>query len=204
MKVFGLTGGIGMGKSTVAQVLHQRGVPVADTDFLARKIVEPGQPALQEIQRIFGPQIVDGAGNLRREELARIVFADAAARQQLEKITHPRIRELWMRQIETWRVEQRPMATVVIPLLFETGAEKSFSATVCVACSAAAQHRRLMERGWTADQIERRIAAQWPIEKKVAAADFVIWTEGNREILEKQLDRIFRVAAAPSASKAAG
>ena len=180
-----------MGKSTIDQLLRQRGLPVVDTDALARQIMEPGQPALQDIQRIFGPRIVDEAGRLRRDELARIVFPDPTARQQLESVTHPRIRDLWVRQVETWRVEQRPVAVVVIPLLFETGAEKSLDVTVCVACSPAAQHQRLRDRGWTADQIQQRIAAQWPIEKKVAKSDFVIWTDGAVEILGEQLDRIF-------------
>ena len=196
MKVFGLTGGVGMGKSTVEQLLRQRGLPVVDTDTLARQIVEPGQPALQEILRTFGPRVVDEAGRLRREELARIVFPDPAARQQLESITHPRIRDLWMRQVETWRAGQQPVAVVVIPLLFETSAEKNMNVTVCVACSKAVQQQRLKERGWSADQIRQRIAAQWPIEKKVARSDFVIWTEGQPEILRKQLDRIFNAAPA--------
>ncbi len=190
-----------MGKSTVEQLLRQRSLLIVDTDTLARQIVEPGQPALQEILRTFGPRVVDEAGRLRREELARIVFPDPAARQQLENITHPRIRDLWVRQVETWRAERRPVAVVVIPLLFETGAGKNLDVTVCVACSKAVQHQRLKERGWTADQIRHRIAAQWPIEKKAALSDFVIWTEGEPEILRKQLDRIFDPAPA---AKAAG
>jgi dephospho-CoA kinase len=134
MKVFGLTGGIGMGKSTAERLLLKLGVPVIDTDLLARQIVEPGQPALREIQSAFGNEIVSSDGQLRREELARIVFSDANSRQKLEAILHPRIRKLWQVQIETWRKEDRPLAVVVIPLLFETGAESEFSATLCLAC----------------------------------------------------------------------
>ncbi len=190
-----------MGKSTVEQLLRQRGLPVVDTDILARQIVEPGQPALQDIQRIFGPRVVDEAGHLRRDELARIVFPDPNARQQLESVTHPRIRDLWVRQVETWRAEQRSVAAVVIPLLFETGAEKNLDVTVCDACSPAAQHQRLKDRGWSADQIQQRIAAQWPIEKKVARSDFVIWTDGALEILGKQVDRIFNAVPAAKAGR---
>jgi dephospho-CoA kinase len=192
MKTFGLTGGIGMGKSTVADLLRQRGVAVVDTDALARQVVEPDQPAWREIQDAFGEGILGPDRQLRRDELARIVFADAAARQKLEGITHPRIRELWRRYIETWRKEQRPFGIVVIPLLFETGAEKELDATVCVACSAATQRRRLGERGWSADQIEQRIAAQWPIEKKMAAANFVVWSEGGLDAVSEQLERIVK------------
>jgi dephospho-CoA kinase len=197
MRVFGLTGGIGMGKSTAAHWLCQRGVPVVDTDVVAREIVEPGQSALCEIQKAFGHGMVGDDGRLRREELARIVFSNPAARRKLEDITHPRIRELWLKQVETWRAERQPLVVVVIPLLFETGAEKDVNATVCLACSTVTQRQRLLERGWNRRQIEQRVAAQWPVEKKIAGADFVIWTEGSLEVLAGQLTRVFRAECAP-------
>jgi len=190
MKLFGLTGGIGMGKSTAAKILAERGVPIVDTDLLARRVVEPGQPALKEIQAAFGDSVIAPDGQLRRDALARIVFTDPVAREKLEGITHPGIRELWKQQVEIWRVQQTPIACVVIPLLFETGAEKEFDATVCVACSLATQQKRLQERGWTPDQIGQRITAQLPAEKKIAQSTFVIWSEGSLEILAAQLDRI--------------
>ena len=105
MKVCGLTGGVGMGKSTAAQFLREHGAQVVDTDELARQLVEPGQPALTEIQAVFGKSIVAPDGQLRRDELAQIVFTDPAARKKLEAILHPRIRERWLAQIETWRRE---------------------------------------------------------------------------------------------------
>jgi dephospho-CoA kinase len=192
MKVFGLTGGIGMGKSTAERWLQLHQVPVVDTDLLARRVVEPGQPALREIQAAFGDHIVGADGQLRREELARIVFSDPSARQKLEAATHPRIHDLWRKQIESWRGEGRPQAVVVIPLLFETGAEAEVDAVVCVACSPASQRQRLQERGWDPQQITRRIAAQWPIERKAARADYVVWTEGGLGVLGEQLERIFK------------
>src|ERR1035437_2796919 len=100
MKVCGLTGGAGMGKSTAAQFLRTCGAQVADTDELARQLVQPGLPALAEIQAAFGKNIIASDGQLKRDELARIVFADAAARQKLEAILHPRIRERWLAQIK--------------------------------------------------------------------------------------------------------
>jgi len=190
MKVLGLTGGIGMGKSTAAMALKEQGVPVVDTDVLARSIVEPGQPALAEIQSAFGPRILAADGLLRRDELARIVFSDATARRKLEAITHPRIRELWLRQAESWRAEGQPVAVVVIPLLFETGAETQFNATICAACSPETQRRRLLDRGWTPGEITRRLSAQWPIGEKIARAAFVVWTEGGIEVLKAQLERV--------------
>ena len=190
MKAFGLTGGIGMGKSTAEKILRERGVPVIDTDALARQVVEPGQPALREIRLAFGPDVILASGGLDREALARIVFGDPVARQKLEVITHPRILALWQDQLELWRAERQPIAVVVIPLLFETAAETQLDATLCVVCSSATQQERLRERGWTQEQISRRIEAQWPVEKKMARADYVVWSEGGLAVLAAQLVRI--------------
>src|SRR5436190_1394321 len=103
MKTFGLTGGIGMGKSTTADLLRKRGFPVVDSDVIARQVVEPGQPALAEVQGLFGQEIVGADGRLRRDELARRVFTDAEARRRLEGILHPRIRAVWQAQLRSWR-----------------------------------------------------------------------------------------------------
>jgi dephospho-CoA kinase len=191
MQVCGLTGGVGMGKSSAAAFFSQRGVRVIDTDLIARELVEPGQAALAEIQSQFGFHLVDSSGQLRRDELARIVFADPSARQKLEGILHPRIRQVWSQQIEVWRSENYPVAMVVIPLLFETQAESCFNKVVCVACSSRTQHQRLGERGWTPAQIQQRIAAQMPVEEKIARSDFVIWTEGVLGVHEQQVAHIY-------------
>jgi dephospho-CoA kinase len=190
MKILGLTGGIGMGKSTSARLFQERGVPVVDTDDLARKVVEPGQPALAEILAAFGPEMTGPDGQLRRDEMARRVFADSTARRRLEGILHPRIRELWRVQVEAWRAEGHPLAIVVIPLLFETKAEAELDATLCIACSAVTQHERLRARGWTPEQIEQRLQAQWPTDRKIALSDYLIWTEGGLDVHAAQIDRI--------------
>ena len=190
MKLLGLTGGVGMGKSTSAQLLDWRGAAIVDTDDLARQVVQPGQPALAEVQKFFGEGVVGSDGQLRREELARVVFADTAARQQLEAILHPRIRELWRTQVETWRKEGQPLAVVVIPLLFETHAEADFDAVICVACAGATQRQRLLARGWKPEDIAQRLAAQWPIAEKMARAHYVIWTEAGMDVHAQQLYRI--------------
>jgi dephospho-CoA kinase len=191
MKLLGLTGGIGMGKSTAAEFLRTRGAQIVDTDELARQLVQPGQPALTEIQTEFGKKVIAPDGQLRRKELAEIIFADAAARKKLETILHPRIRERWLAQVEIWRRENRALAIVVIPLLFETRAESHFNKIICVACSAATQHERLLARGWTPEQIKQRLAAQWPVEQKISRADFVVWTDGALDAPAQQLERIF-------------
>lgn len=190
MKRIGLTGGIGMGKSTAAQLLRERGVPLVDTDDLARAVVEPGQLALEDIRADFGDQFIGSDGRLRREELARLVFADLSARKKLEAILHPRIMVLWRAQIEQWRNAGKRLAVVVIPLLYETEAEGDFDAVICVACSQTTQRERLLARGWSPDDITRRNAAQLPVEQKIARANYLIWTEGDLAIHAEQLDRV--------------
>ena len=190
MKVCGLTGGVGMGKSTAARLFRERGAQVVDTDEIARHLVRPGQPALAEIQAAFGKQVVGPDGELKRAELAQIVFSDTSARKQIEAILHPRIREQWLAQIETWRGDDHPLAIVVIPLLFETRAESHFDKIICAACSAVVQRERLVVRGWTPEQIEQRIAAQLPVDQKIARADFVVWTDGVLGAHAQQIERI--------------
>lgn len=193
MMVMGLTGGIGMGKSTSALLLQQRLIPVVDTDTLARQIVEPGQPALREIQQAFGGGVIGGDGRLLREEMARLAFADEAVRKELEAIVHPRIRELWQSQVALWKAECRTRCVVVIPLLYETIAASHFDSILCVACSGASQWQRLIARGWTAEQIQQRLAAQWPIQRKMDLANYVVWTEAGLDTHAAQLERILKV-----------
>jgi len=187
MKLCGLTGGVGMGKSTAAGFLLQSGAHVVDTDQLAHELVRPGSPALAEIRDEFGEGVISPAGELNRRELARIVFADDSARHRLEAILHPRIRERWQAQVETWRREDCPLAVVVIPLLFETRAENHFDKIICVACTPASQQERLVTRGWSPEQIRRRTAAQMPVEQKMARSHFVVWSEGPPEVHRRQI-----------------
>jgi dephospho-CoA kinase len=195
VKVLGLTGGVGMGKSAAADLLRARGVPVVDTDDLARQVVEPGQSGLAEIQQAFGPHVIGAEGTLIREKLAQLVFADPAARKRLEDILHPRIRALWRAQVEAWRQQGRLLAVVVIPLLFETGAETELDATLCIACTPATQRQRLLSRGWSPKEMEQRLQAQWPIEVKTARADYVVWSEGGLDVHGDQLDRVLQSCA---------
>lgn len=196
-----------MGKSVAADYLRGFGLPVVDTDQIARDLVQPGQPALAEIRDRFGARVIGPNGHLRRDALAAIVFADDGQRKQLEAILHPRIRAAWHDQVRVWKAAALETATdvsggreaavamagvVVIPLLFETGAQSEFAATICVACSAASQLDRLSARGWSREQTERRIQAQWPIERKLAAADYVVWAEGGVDLTRQQLERILR------------
>lgn len=182
-----------MGKSTAAQLLDQRLIPVVDTDDLARAVVEPGQPGLAAVVAAFGRSVLGADQRLRRDELARIIFGDAAKRKQLEDILHPLIRARWLEQVKQWKSEQRRLGVVVIPLLFEIGVAAHFDTIICVACSAASQRQRLLARGWTQQQIDQRLAAQWPVQKKMDLSNYVIWTEGGLDTHAAQLERIFKV-----------
>src|ERR1017187_1326475 len=190
MKLCGLTGGVGMGKSTAAGFFLQFGARVVDTDELAHELVLPAQLPLTEIQDEFGKNIIAADGRLKRDELARLVFFDAGARKKLEAILHPRIRERWQAQVELWRQENCPLALVVIPLLFETAAETQFDKIICVACSPAAQRERLLARGWNADHIHQRILAQLPVAQKIAVSNYIIWTEGSPVVHRSEERRI--------------
>lgn len=189
MIVLGLTGGIGMGKSTAAEFLRRLGWEVIDTDVLAREVVAPGQPARIELVDAFGPEILDSVGALRRERLADLVFSDPSRRRRLEEIVHPRIRECWMQRLAQAREEGAARVLVVIPLLFEANAQSAFDKIVCMACQRSTQHQRLRARHWSDEQIRQRLAAQWPIERKMLAADIVIWTEGHVDLQDEQLRR---------------
>jgi dephospho-CoA kinase len=197
MKLFGLTGGIGMGKSTSASLLEKHGMPVIDTDVIARDIVEPGEPALQEIIATFGREMLGSDGRLRRGALAAIVFSNPERLKELEAILHPRIRDRWMAWAEERRREGQRAAAVVIPLLFETSAQGHFSSVVCTACSVATQQERLRARGWSDQQIAQRLAAQWPAEKKMAASNHVLWTEGDVAMHERQVEKLFGACFGP-------
>ena len=191
MLLIGLTGGIGMGKSTVSRYLAAEGENVIDTDELARELVSPGQPALEEIRAEFGGEVVSSDGTLNRAALATVVFKNPERRARLESILHPRIRAAWLAQAREWRARGEKRAVVVIPLLFETGAEKEFGLTICVACSERTQSLRLRERGWDEREIKNRLAAQRPVAEKMDRADRMIWNESSVEICQAQAGRIF-------------
>lgn len=190
MILIGITGGVGTGKTTFSGFLTEWEIPIADTDMIARQLVEPGEPALKEIQALFGRAIIDSTGRLRRKELARIVFADEQRRRQIESILHPRIRETWQGMVEAWRASQTPMGAVVIPLLFETGAHEHFDFVICVACSRNVQESRLQNRGWSSEEVQQRIRAQRPLDEKMERSDYVVWTDGSKETHREQVARI--------------
>ena len=189
MPVLGITGGIGMGKSTAAGILLSMGIPVMDTDQLARQETAPGSPALAEIQERLGSEFVDASGLLDRSRLAGVVFSDPSRRRILEEILHPRIARHWQEAAASWRREET-IGAVVIPLLFEKSYESQFEFVVAVACSVETQQRRLETRGWSPGEIEGRKAAQLPVTEKIFRSHVMIWTEGSVESHRGQWSRV--------------
>lgn len=183
----GITGGIGCGKSATGEALRVCGVAVLDTDTVAHELLAGDADAQAAIRARFGDGVFAGPA-VDRSALGRVVFADPAARKDLEAILHPRIQA----RTEAWLVEQtqRGPAAVLIPLLYEVGREKDFDLCVCVACSPETQRARLRERGWTDEEIARRNAAQLSVDEKIKRADVVIWTDGARENHEAQWRRV--------------
>lgn len=190
MLKLGITGGLGTGKSALAELLAKKGLPVLDTDELARRFTQPGQPMLGRIAEMFGAELLDEQGALRRGALAARVFADADERKKLEQLLHPPIREAWLRQLGAWQQAGEPVGVVIIPLLYETQCEGEFDKVICAGCSAATQRTRLRQRGWSDAQIDGRLAAQLPLKIKLERADFVVWTEGTMAATEAQLDTL--------------
>ncbi len=190
MRLIGVTGGIGMGKSAAATLLAAQNVPVVDTDDLARQLVAPGSQALSEIRTMFGPDSIGPDGTLERRWLAQRVFSDPVARGHLEQILHPRIAAAWRAEVERWRRDGTATGAVVIPLLFEKGYGPEFDAVVCVACSGGTQRHRLRERGWSEEQIEARNSAQLDVPEKVSRSRFVVWTEGSLQAHAGQWRRV--------------
>lgn len=179
-----------MGKSTAGQLLSARGIPVVDTDLLAREESAAGTAGFEEIVSAFGREIVGSDGQLDRARLAQRIFGDSPARLRLEGILHPRIASAWRAEVVRAREAGHSDLAVLIPLLFERGYQEEFSMVVTVACSEVTQRVRLQSRGWSDPQIQARNQAQLPVAEKMVRARFVVWTEGELEIHRRQWDRI--------------
>ena len=191
MLLVGLTGGIGSGKSTVARLLEKRGAVVFDADLLAREAVEPGTPGHAAVIERFGADVLAPGGELDREALASIVFADPSARRDLEEIVHPEVRRLFAEGSEAYR-DTDSVVVFSAPLLVETGMHTAFKVLVVVSATVATQIERLMhQRGMSEPSIRARIDAQAPLEDKAAAADFLVDNEGSLDELESQVDRLW-------------
>ena len=185
-----LTGGIASGKSAVATLFQARGVPVVDSDVIAREIVAPGTPALDAIRVRFGDAVLLPDGSLDRRALREQVFADPAARRDLEAITHPAIRE----RMQAWsRTAAGPYQIHMIPLLAEGGGRRDFNRVLVVDCPEELQIQRVMQRdGVDANSARNVLAAQASRAERLAIADDVIVNDGDRDKLSQDVDALHR------------
>jgi dephospho-CoA kinase len=191
IRVFGLTGGVGSGKSTVAAHLRARGVPVIDADELAREVVAPGTEGLRAVVAAFGEGVLTPEGSLDRGKVAEIVFAAPEKRRTLNGILHPRIGALGLTRIAALEAKGEALVCYEAALLVENGLADMFRPLVVVAVPEEAQIARAMARDHaTEEQVRARIAAQLPLAAKIAAADHVIDNGGDRMATEKRTDEV--------------
>jgi dephospho-CoA kinase len=178
MRVIGLTGGIGSGKSTVARLFAEQGVPVIDTDEIAHALSTPPSPALAQIAQAFGPEFLSDDGSLDRVRMRQHVYAEPTAKKKLEAIFHPRIKDTAIQMLDALP-EQTPYAILAVPLLFETGNyNQIIDRSLIVDCSIELQIARVQARnGLSQHEIEAIIASQCPRKARIELADDIILNE---------------------------
>lgn len=189
MARIGLTGGIGSGKSTVASMLAAKGAVIIDADQIAREVVEPGQPALDEIVAVFGPGVLRDDGTLNRGELARLAFADKDQTKRLNAIMHPRISAE-----SAARISAAPAGSIVVydmPLLVETKQDSAVDHVIVVDVPVETQRERAIGRGLEAEDVDRRIEAQATRQQRLAVAHTVIDNSGSIEKTQAQVDSLW-------------
>lgn len=197
MKVIGLTGGAGAGKSAVAGLLEAKGILYLDADRFAREVVAPGTPALREIVEFFGTDMLMPDGSLDRGRMAGRIFTDSAAREKLEAITHPRILAMIGEEIEKARASGRyPAAVVEAPLLFESGCVDMMDEIWVVNATEDRQIARMIRRGLTTGMARERLRAQMDPEERQDRADILIENNGSLDDLSKAVDEAWADAQA--------
>jgi dephospho-CoA kinase len=188
----GLTGCIAGGKTTIASHWAKAGVPIIESDQLSHRTLLPNTETWKEVVRVFGEQILHPDKSVNRRLLGDIVFNDEQKRLVLNRIVHPEVRRMWSEALAA--LEQagtHALAVVVIPLLYEVGAESEFHKVVVVGCSEQTQLSRLAARGLNETQARARMRAQWPIQTKMDRADYVIWNDGQLDQACQQADLIW-------------
>ena len=193
MMRIGLTGGIGSGKSTVADLFRKRGAQIIDLDLLAREVVEPGRAAWRGIVEHFGKEILDGEGTIDREALGRIVFRDRAEREELNRIVHPAVSHELRRRLD--KIKRKDKDAIVIldsPLLIEVGRHKKMDVVILVYASPETQIQRIMKRnGYTRQEAQDRLRSQMPLDEKIPFADYVIHNEGEPDKTEAAVEEVW-------------
>jgi dephospho-CoA kinase len=194
MLVVGLTGGIGAGKSTVAQFFAELGALVIDADQLARMAIERGTDGFADVMLRFGDEVIVN-GDIDRKKLAEIVFSDAQARKDLEAIIHPRVQALFAEAVAD--LDADDILIYEIPLLVETGAASKFDYIVTVESELELRKARLLKKGLYISQIEKRMASQATPEARQAIADKVIRNDGDEDSLLRQVENLWEGVLQP-------
>jgi dephospho-CoA kinase len=194
MKVIGLTGNIGCGKSVVARMFEELGARVIDADLIARLVVEPGEPAWNEIVQTFGEAILNSDGTINRGKLGEIVFNDKEKREALNRISHPRIIERIKELIEEFRKENVEVVIVEAALIVEKGGMKPLiNDLIVVTADEEAQIRRLIERNaLSREEALSRIKSQMPLSEKVKYATYLIDNSGTLDETRKQVEEVWK------------
>jgi len=187
MKLIGLTGGIGAGKSTVSDYLKQKGYPVLDADLVAREIVEPGTETLSELSRTFGEEILNPDRSLDRGALAKIAFSDPENKKILDQIMHGKVIEILLSRAKA--ITEEPVVFIDVPLLFETGMDRYMDQVWLVDADEDVRIQRVMERdGSSMEDVRKRIRYQSGRDEKIKRSDVVLNNCCDRDILYKQID----------------
>jgi dephospho-CoA kinase len=187
VRIIGLTGGIGSGKSFVSGLLKELGAEVIDADEVARAALDRGGPAYHDAVAAFGEGILDADGHIDRARLADTVFSDDAARARLNAIVHPRVREEMARALEEARQKDTEVVVMDVPLLYENSLEAGVSEVLVVWTPETIQVERAVARGMREIDVRARIRAQLPIDEKRSRADIVIDNSGDRESTRRQV-----------------
>jgi len=194
MLVVGLTGGIGAGKSTVAEIFARLGALVIDADQLARMAIERGSDGFADVMLRFGDEVIVN-GDIDRKKLAEIVFSDEQARKDLEAIIHPRVQALFAEAVSD--LDHDDILIYEIPLLVETGAAEKFDYIVTVESDIELRTERLLKKGLYISQIEKRMASQATEEARTAVADSVIRNDGDEDSLLRQVENLWESVLVP-------
>ena len=191
-KAYGLTGGIASGKSTVARLFQELGVPVIEADEISHALCEPGEVGAIKIREVFGNDVLDASGRVDRSKLGKIVFSDLQQRKKLEAILHPLIMEAIQKKIRGFFDSGKDLVIVSAALLMETERDKDFHGNILVSCSQDQQLQRLMDRdGVDREEALKRIKAQWSMGKKIEKATFVIDNSQSLENTRAQVKEIY-------------
>mmetsp|Transcript_16860 Transcript_16860/g.25189 ORF Transcript_16860/g.25189 Transcript_16860/m.25189 type:complete len:239 (+) Transcript_16860:20-736(+) len=207
MKIYGLTGGIASGKSTISQILKTKDLPIVDADMIARSVLAPGTKGFKQVLATFGEAAVFDAesGTIDRKKLGRLVFNDRAQRKKLEKITHPKIAFQMIKAIVVAFFQAKPVLILDVPLLYESKFWAYFCTKVMVVhCEESTQMKRLLNREegkMTEDTARKIVEAQMPLDKKVALADIVIDNNGPKRALEEHVEKVYKDYLSPTLSR---